>query len=91
MLRTALLIVAGVSLAIGVMGIGAGYGWPLVCWGAILALGILYERFRYKPVKREPPGPEWERTTERFIDDETGRTITVYTRKDTGERQYVDE
>jgi len=91
MLRTALLIVAGVSLAIGLMGIGAGYGWPLVIWGAVLALGLLYERFRYKPIERTAPGPEWEKTTERFVDDETGRTVTVYMHKTSGDRQYVEE
>jgi len=91
MLRTALLIVAGVLLAIGVMGLGKGFGWPFLIWGAVLALGLLYERFRYKPLTRDMPGPDWERTTERFVDDETGRTVTVYMHKTTGERQYVKE
>jgi hypothetical protein len=93
MLRAALLIIAGVALAIGAMGIasGAGFGWPFLFWGAILAAGVLYERFRYKPLSRTAPGPEWEKTAERFVDDETGRTVTVYMRKDTGERQYVED
>ena len=28
---------------------------------------------------------------ERFVDDETGRNVTVYVRTATGERKYVDE
>jgi hypothetical protein len=67
------------------------FGWPLLIWGAIFAVALLYERFRYKPLKRSDPGPGWERTSERFVDDETGRTVTVYVQKETGERQYVED
>jgi hypothetical protein len=93
MLRAVLLIIAGVALAIGATGIAgrAGFGWPIFFWGVVLAAGVLYERFRYKPLSRETPGPDWEKTTERFVNEETGRTVTVYIRKDTGERQYVEE
>ena len=93
MLRAALLIIGGVTLAIGVFGIvcGGGFGWPILTWGLVLTVGVLYERFRYKPLSRTVPGPEWEKTTERFVDDETGRTVTVYMHKETGERQYVEE
>jgi hypothetical protein len=88
MLRNVLLAVAGVMLAIGMVGI-TSFGWPFLIWGAVLAAGLLYERFRYKPLESGGPGPGWERTSERFVDDETGRTVTVYVQKETGERQYV--
>jgi hypothetical protein len=38
-----------------------------------------------------PPGTGWVRTTERFIDDTTGKPITVYVEPATGERQYIEE
>ena len=43
-----------------------------VFWGAILLLGTVYERVRYKPIETATPGAGWTRTDERFIDDETG-------------------
>jgi hypothetical protein len=62
-----------------------------ICWGAMLVLGIMFERFRYKPVEVGAPGAGWERTTERFIDDETGKPVTVYIQPQSGERKYVQE
>ncbi len=38
-----------------------------------------------------PAGTGWKRTSERFIDDKSGRTITVYVKPFTGERAYVAE
>lgn len=52
---------------------------------------MLIERFRYKRLSSKAPGPGFERTTERFIDDETGKAVTVYMRPDTGERIYVED
>jgi len=48
-----------------------------VFWGAILLLGTLYERVRYKVLLRETPHKAI-RTNERFVDDKTGKTVTVY-------------
>ena len=38
-----------------------------------------------------PAGTGWVRTTERFVDDKTGKTVTVYVKPLTGERAYVAE
>jgi hypothetical protein len=89
--------VLGIGLA--VLGIGGIVlivgGFPpaivFIFWGAIIAGGILFERFRYKPLETQRPGPGWERTTERFVDDETGNPVTVYIQPQTGERMYVKE
>jgi hypothetical protein len=62
---------------------------PLAAIGAILTLAVLFERYIYKPIRPEPPGPGWEQTTERFIDPRTGLSITVYFNPRTGERRYV--
>ncbi len=88
-----LLAIAIVALVCGVIAVALGaIGlWALVVWAAILALALAIERFRYKPLQSGKPGPGWERTTERFVDDETGKTVTVWVDPRTGERQYVKD
>ncbi len=56
---------------------------------AILLLGLLFERYLYKPIQTEAPGAGWTRTDERFADPKTGQTVTVYFNPRTGERRYV--
>jgi hypothetical protein len=51
--------------------------------------GLLVERWRYKPVTIHRPGPDWVPTNERFIDPESGETVTVFYQPSTGERRYV--
>ena len=61
-------------------------------WGAIIVGGIVFERHVYKRVAdTAPSGPGWSRTDERFVDEKTGKTITVYSNAKTGERAYVAE
>jgi len=94
MLRSVVLAIGIVCLVVGVFGFAIGHFPPafmFLFWGAILVLGVIYERFRYKPLAQNVPGPGWEKTPERFVDDETGKTVTVYVRPETGERQYVEE
>jgi hypothetical protein len=62
---------------------------PLVVWGVILAGGVVFERFRYKPDLSAPPGAGWERTAE-ISADERG-TVRVWFNPQTGERAYVKE
>jgi hypothetical protein len=69
-------------------------GWPaipLATFGAILTLALLFERYIYKPIRPERPGPGWEETTERFIDPRSGQSVTVYFNSRTGERRYVGD
>jgi len=95
MLRNAVLAVGGVLLATGLVAlIGGAYGAAAFCivWGAILVFGIVYERVAYKTiVDKVPAGSGWRRTAERFVDDKSGRTVTVYFKPLTGERAYVAE
>jgi len=58
-------------------------------WGLVLIVALVIERVRYKRLESKRPGPGWERTTERFVDEETGAMVTVYIKPDTGERAYV--
>ena len=56
-------------------------------WALIFLGGLLVERWRYKPLADRTPGPDWQRTDERFVDPETGKLVTVYFHPRTGERR----
>ena len=95
MLRNILLVAGGAMIVSGVMALLAG-SWGtaafLLVWGAILTFGIIYERYVYKTIlDRLPDGKGWTRTNERFVDDKSGRMVTVYVKPLTGERAYVAE
>ena len=95
MLRNILLVLGGTLIAAGLVAMFGGF-FPgsliAVFWGAVLVFGILYERYVYKTVVDKPPvGKNWARTSERFVDDKTGKTLTVYYNTLTGERAYVAE
>jgi hypothetical protein len=93
LLRAGLLVFGGVMLAGAAF--GALSGWPLgaiiplAVWGAILAGGVLVERWRYQLLADDRPGRDWQATPERFVDPETGRLVTVFFNPATGERRYV--
>jgi len=92
MFRAVLLAIGVVLLAGGVLGLVEGCRTiPAVIFGATLVLGILLERYIYKPIRTEAPGPGWDKTPERFNDPRTGREVTVYFNARTGERRYVAE
>jgi hypothetical protein len=60
----------------------------LLFWAVALIAGTIYERVIYKPLESHA-GAGWTATSERFVDDATGKTVTVYVREQTGERKYV--
>ena len=62
---------------------------PLALWGAILAGGVLVERWPYQLLADNRPGRGWVATPECFVDPETGRLVTVFFSPTTGERRYV--
>ena len=66
-------------------------GWIFLIQGAFVVAAVVFERYRYKPLIKRPPSGNWVRTQERFVDEETGATVTVYLNPVTGERQYVRE
>jgi hypothetical protein len=92
MLRNAIIVVGVLCLLGGGAAILAGAmpGFVALAWGIILLLGTLYERVRYKSLLRQGPSGT-VRTNERFVDDSTGRTVTVYVDPASGERSYVEE
>jgi uncharacterized membrane protein HdeD (DUF308 family) len=94
MLRVAVIAVGAVALLCGLIALATGAFPPAAVfgiWGAILVLATVFERVRYKSLERSRPGPGWQRTTERFIDEETGQTVTVFVDPASGERAYVQD
>ena len=77
LLRATLLVIGGVMLAAATFGALACWRLsaviPLAVWGAILAGGVLVERWRYRPLADSRPGGNWRATQERFVDPESGR------------------
>ena len=93
MLRNLLIGVAVVSLGGAAIALAAGAvkaALMLGAWGIILLVGTLFERVRYKPVLEVKPESA-VRTGERFVDETTGKPITVYIDPVTGERSYVQD
>ncbi len=93
-MRKGLITIGVLVVAIGLAAIASGLvgsSYVFLFWGAALIVVIVFERFRYKPILRKAPAPGWQRTDERFVDDETGKTVTVYIKPETGERIYVHE
>ena len=64
--------------------------WPSLLVATLLLVGTVFERVRYGAAQRRPVGGAWQETTERFIDDESGRPVTVWFDPATGQRRYVD-
>jgi hypothetical protein len=63
-------------------------------WLGVLALIVLvWFLFRKGGYKRKPldapPGPDWVRTEERFVDPSSGETLEVWFHPSSGERAYV--
>jgi hypothetical protein len=91
MLRTAVLIFACLLLALGAylcaLGLRAGGGIQLLSSAAVLLLGTLFERWRYRNKQAAADG-DWQVTAERFIDPESGQQIEVLYDSKSGERRY---
>jgi hypothetical protein len=93
-MRRGLITIGVLVIILGVAAILSGLvqrSFVFIFWGAFLIVAILIERVRYKSLLSKSPGPGWQRTTERFVDDETGQLVTVYVHPETGERAYVKE
>lgn len=90
MLRTFVLVVAALFLTAALMGVVLDPGtWPSLVAAGVLTVGIGFERARYGAVQRAPIGSGWRETSERFIDDVSGKPVSVWYDPTTGERRYV--
>jgi hypothetical protein len=92
MLRSVALVLTAAVLVTVLVGAAASWHTlPFAIPPAILLLGLLFERYVYKPVRLQPPGPGWDRTAEKFADPRSGQAEVVYYNARTGERRYVAE
>ena len=66
-----------------------GGGIGLLVIGALLIASLLLEgRYGRPGAPTDVPHHAWERTNERFVDDESGRQLEVWIDPLTGERRY---
>ena len=92
MLRIIVLGIGGLAIAAGALLVTAGTRGPglnLILIGAVVVLGTVFERWRYR--NSPPAGARWERTGERFVDPASGDTMEVYYDPASGERRYLRE
>jgi len=93
-MRKGLIVIGVLVIILGLAALASGIvsrSLVFVFWGVVLILSIIFERVTYKRLASKSPGPGWQRTTERFVDEQTGETVTVYIQPETGERTYVKE
>jgi hypothetical protein len=91
MLRTVVLVLAGLVAGIGAALLLAGVTLPgiqALVVGGVIVVAILFER-RYRNDSRSPDG-RWQPTGERFADPTTGKDVEVFYDPKSGERRYVE-
>lgn len=91
MLRATVLALGVIAAGVGVAVLGAGARGPgiyLMCVGAAIVLGTVFERWRYRGASGST-GVHWEPTGERFEDPATGEVMEVDYDRASGERRYV--
>jgi hypothetical protein len=91
MLRNVVIAVSAILTCTGIGLIACGIyapGWQALAIGAIILIGTLFERWRYRRIE-EPLNGRWQRTDEQFIDPSTGDPVEVMFDPRTGERRYV--
>ncbi len=93
-LRVVLLVLGVLAIVAALIVAVTGGPVPAVAWlgimGAMLLVGIVFERGRYKPATPGHPGPGWVATDERFVDPDSGKEVIVYYQPSSGERRYVN-
>jgi hypothetical protein len=91
MLRIVVIVGAAVLTCVGIGLIACGVhapGWQALTVGAIVLIGTLFERWRYRRLENPPLAP-WQRTGEKFIDPSSGKPVEVMFDPRTGERRYI--
>jgi len=79
------LLVGGASLCL----VDAGGGIGLLILGTLVTAGIALEPRYGRPRDTAPRSGSWQRTGERFVDDESGELVEVWYNSATGERRYT--
>jgi hypothetical protein len=92
MMRAIAFIISAILLAAALL--AAFYGahtLPLALAPSLLLLGLMFERYVYKPIRPQPPGPGWDQTQERFANPRPGQNVVVDYNPRTGDRRCVAE
>lgn len=90
LLRIVLFLVGCTMVGTGIRHIGTGLPvFPLIVFGLMLVIGVLFERGRYR-TSATASDPDEEPTGEVFDDPTTGTRVTVLYNKRTGARRYVE-
>jgi hypothetical protein len=90
-LRTIVFVFGAGLVALGIFLYLSGVKYPGVqtmIFGAVLALAVLVERWRYHNAQASRAG-NWAATGERFVDPQSGQNMEVQYDARTGERRYV--
>ena len=92
MIVRAIILIVGLALLVGTWAAARhGAPAPVLLWmggvGAILAIGGAFEQVRSGLTNRKP-GAGWIETDERFVDQNSGKLVTVFYKPETGERSY---
>jgi hypothetical protein len=78
--------IAGLALALA----ADGAGFPLLLLALAIVVGVVFEpRYRSGRIVPDAELVDWQRTGEKFVDTETGRTLEVWTDPLTGARCYA--
>lgn len=62
--------------------------WPMLLVAGLFVAGTVFERFHYRG--SEAMDGDWQPTSEKFLDEESGRPVTVWFNPTTGARRYVE-
>ena len=91
MLRTLALVAAMLFFTAALVGAVIDPAvWPTVLAATLLLAGIVFERKRYGAAQAKPIGGARRKAPERFVDDASGRPVSVRYNEATGEHRYVD-
>ena len=92
MVVRAIILLLGLGCLIGLLAAAAhGAPAPFLLWlgviGVILTIAGVFERVK-SGLSRQKPGAGWIETKERFVDESSGKLVTVFYKPETGERSY---
>jgi hypothetical protein len=89
MLRGAVLLVMILFLLGSLYAVGQDLAaWPMLLVAGLFVAGTLFERFHYRG--SESVDGDWQPTAEKFLDERSGRPVTVWFNPRTGGRRYVE-
>jgi hypothetical protein len=89
MLRVAVHVIAAIFVLCAFYAVAQdAAAWPMLLVAGLFAAGTVFERVHYRG--SEATDGDWQPTSEKFIDDESGRPVTVWFNPRTGARRYVE-